>query len=61
VEKYCPNHFQRPCDAISNFLAKCIIAFEVFGMFVSTYTPSVLWGGGKVVLVFEIIYLIFDL
>jgi len=30
-------------------------------MFVSTHTPSVLWGGGKVVLVFEIIYLFFDL
>jgi len=30
-------------------------------MFVSTHTPSVLWGGGKVVLVFEIIYLFLDL
>ena len=31
-----------------------IIAFEFFGMFVSTSTPNVFGGGGKVVLVFEI-------
>jgi len=30
-------------------------------MFVSTRTPNVFLGGGKVALVFEIIYLFFDL
>jgi len=30
-------------------------------MFVSTRTPNVFCGGGKVVLVFEIIYLFFNL
>jgi len=38
-----------------------IIAFEFFGMFVSTRIPSVFWGGVKVVPIFEIIYLFFDL
>ena len=37
--------------------ASMTIAFEFFGMFVSTRTPSVCFGEGKVVLVFEIIYL----
>jgi len=30
-------------------------------MFISTHTPSVCFGGGKVVLAFEIIYLFFDI
>jgi len=37
--------------------ANIIIAFEFFGMFVSLRNPSIFWGGGKVVLVFEIICL----
>jgi len=41
--------------------ASIIIAFEFFGMLVSLRNPSIFWGGGKVVLVFEIIYLIFYL
>jgi len=41
--------------------ASIIIAFEFFGMFVSTRTPSIFLVGGKVVLVFEIIYLFIDL
>jgi len=37
--------------------ASIIIAFEFFGMFVSTRTPSVFFGGGvNVVPIFEIIY-----
>jgi len=40
--------------------ASIIIALEFLGMFVSTRTPIVFCGGGKVVLVFEIIYLFFD-
>jgi len=41
--------------------ASITVAFEFLGMFVSTRTPSVSCGGGKVVLVFETIYLFFDL
>ena len=37
--------------------ANILIVFEFWGMFVSTGTPSVICGRGKVVLVFEIIYL----
>ena len=58
--------FQCPCDAINTFQLKgqsasIIIAFEFFGMFVSTRTRAFLWGEGKVVLVFKIIHLFFDL
>jgi len=42
--------------------ASTTIAFEFFGLFVSTRTPSVFLGWkGKVVLVFDIVYLFFDL
>ena len=41
--------------------ASTIVAFEVFGIFVSTRTPSVFLGGVKVVRIFEIIDLFFDL
>jgi len=41
--------------------ASIIIAFEFFGMFVFTRTPNVSFGLGKIVLVFEIIYLYFEL
>jgi len=56
------DHIQCPCDAINTFQlpgqsASIIIAFEFFGMFVSLRNPSIFAGGGKVVLVFEIIYL----
>jgi len=37
--------------------ASIIIAFEIFGMFASLRNPSIFLRGGKVVLVFEIIYL----
>ena len=40
--------------------ASIIIAFCFFGMFISTRNPSNFWVGGKVVLVFEIIYIFFD-
>jgi len=49
------DNFQCPYDASQS--ASIIIAFEFFGLFVSTHTPSVFWGEGKVVLAFEIIYL----
>jgi len=41
--------------------ANIMIAFEFFGMFVPTRTPSHFLGGVKVVSIFEIIYQFFDL
>jgi len=41
--------------------ASIIIAFEFFGIFASARTRNVFLGEGKVVLVFEIIDLFFDL
>jgi len=56
------DQYKCPCDAINTFQsANIIIAFEFFGMLVSTRTPSVFLGRGKVVLAFEKIYLSFDI
>jgi len=54
------DHFQCPYDAINTSRAKFQhnYFFRVFAIFVSTRIPSV-WGGRKVVLVFEMIYLFF--
>jgi len=48
----CTKHLSRQSASI-------LIAFEVFGLFVSTRTPNSFWGG-NVVLVLEILYLLFD-
>ena len=47
---WCNKHLPRQSASV-------IIAFEIFGMFVSTRTQAFFWGGVKVVPVFEIIYL----
>jgi len=39
-------HFQCPCDAINTFHSSIFIAFELFGVFVSTRTTN-LFGGAR--------------
>jgi len=62
VDKYCLIIFNTlVMQHLPGQNASIITAFEFFGMFVSTRRlAQAFFGGGKVVLVFEIIYLSFD-
>jgi len=60
--KILSDHFQCPCDAINNFQDKLPALLSSFLVCLSLRVPQAFFsGGGKVVLVFEIIYLFSDL
>ena len=60
--KILSDHFQCPCDVINNFQDKLPALLSSFLECLSLRVPQAfLWRGGKVMLVFEIIYLFSDL
>ena len=58
--KILSDYFQCPCDAMNNFQNKLPALLSSFMVCLSLRVPQAFYGGGKIMLVFEIIFLFFD-